>query len=368
MKILVLGGTGAMGKALVQILSNKNNDIYVTSRQERNSDKWNVLYIKGNAMDNNFIEGLLGEISGIDAIIDFMNYSTEDFSSRYKLYLEHTKQYIFVSSARVYANSMGERLTEESPLLIDQTGDLKFRNTDEYALAKAREEKILASSGRKNWTIIRPYITYDNERLQLGVMEKEFWLNRVINGKTLVFSKDMANKYTTMTYGRDVSIRIADLIGNSNSLGEVYNVMTSQTMKWIEILDIYLDILSEKIGINPKVYMMDDSKVIEMCCNNKYQIKYDRLYDRYFDNEKILSITKEYSYTRTEDGLYECLSSFLDNNLAFKEINWKIEGAFDRITGEKTKMKDIPGLKNKIKYILYRYFNAINIKKILFFE
>lgn len=33
MKILILGGTGAMGKHLVKILSyNKNNKLYITSR------------------------------------------------------------------------------------------------------------------------------------------------------------------------------------------------------------------------------------------------------------------------------------------------------------------------------------------------
>lgn len=51
--------------------------------------------------------------------------------------------------------------------------DEDYIKTDEYALQKARQENILLGSKYKNWTIIRPYITYNKERLQLGVLEKK---------------------------------------------------------------------------------------------------------------------------------------------------------------------------------------------------
>ena len=53
--ILILGGTGAMGKHLVSILrKDSGNHIYVTSRQKR-KDENNVSYIFGNAHNNEFI-------------------------------------------------------------------------------------------------------------------------------------------------------------------------------------------------------------------------------------------------------------------------------------------------------------------------
>ena len=90
--------------------------------------------------------------------------------------------------------------------------DEEYLKTDEYALSKARQEKILEESGYLNWTIIRPYITYSKERLQLGIYEKEDWLYRVLNGKTIIFSKDIEKYKTTLTYGYDVANIIADLI------------------------------------------------------------------------------------------------------------------------------------------------------------
>ena len=59
-------------------------------------------------------------------------------------------------------------ITEESERLLDTSIDQDFLSTDEYSLTKARQEDILQSSKQKNWTIIRPYITYGTSRLQLG--------------------------------------------------------------------------------------------------------------------------------------------------------------------------------------------------------
>lgn len=49
MTILVLGGIGAMGKHLVNLLAADKNTVYVTARKERSSSG-NIHYIKGDAM------------------------------------------------------------------------------------------------------------------------------------------------------------------------------------------------------------------------------------------------------------------------------------------------------------------------------
>ena len=73
----------------------------------------------------------------------------------------------------MYADSTP--ITEETPRLLDVCKDADYLKTDEYALAKAREENILFCSGKKKRTIIHPYITYNTERLQLGAIEKDIW-------------------------------------------------------------------------------------------------------------------------------------------------------------------------------------------------
>lgn len=42
-------------------------------------------------------------------------------------------------------------------------------------------------------------------------------------------------------------------------------------------------------------------------------------------------------------------------NPEFKHINWKAEALKDKICKEHAHLNEILGLKNKIKYIIYRY-------------
>ena len=92
---------------------------------------------------------------------------------------------------------------QEEKEILSRMPELPFSNiwiaTDEYALAKARQENILLTTNKKNWTIIRPYKTYNNNRLQLGMYEKEEWLYRLMMGKTLVFPTELKKRKTTLT-------------------------------------------------------------------------------------------------------------------------------------------------------------------------
>lgn len=349
MKVLVLGGTGAIGVHLVQMLSNNGIETFVTSRK-RQSSEGRIHYLQGNANEIEFLKTVLQE--KWDAIVDFMVYSTSDFKERVNILLYATSQYVFLSSSRVYADS-DQPITETSPRLLDISKDKEFLSTDEYSLTKARQEDILKSSGKNNWTIIRPYITYSEYRFQLGVLEKEEWLYRALHGRTIVFSKDINSKITTLTYGLDVSKGIMALISNNKTLGETFHITNGYSNNWEEILDIYLEVLKKHLGYKPKVLLLDLGKFLEYK-PAKYQILYDRLFNRQFDNSKIVQYINKDSFIKPEIGLENCLEEFLINPL-FNNIDWKIEALRDRQIGEKTLLREIQGLKQKIKYIVYRY-------------
>uniref|UniRef100_UPI00405634BB NAD-dependent epimerase/dehydratase family protein n=1 Tax=Agathobacter sp. TaxID=2021311 RepID=UPI00405634BB len=357
MKILILGGTGAMGTALVEILSEGGNEVYVTSRNSRTSCG-NVHYIQGNAHDNEFIRKILSE--HYDVIVDFMVYASEEFRSRADMFLNSAGQYIFLSSSRVYSDAGNKAITEETVRLLDSTDDREYLKKDEYALAKAREENILFQSGRKNWTIIRPYITYNVERLQLGVYEKEAWLYRALHGRSIVFSKDIAKRYTTLTYGYDVAKTIAALIGNEKAYGEAFHIAAEQSLKWEEILNVYLDSIESEKGFRPKVLMVEDSAEIGKVLGNKYQIKYDRLYNRHFSSKKVKeTIGETIVYTEVYNGLRKCLTAFMREERKFLAISPRREAYFDKLAGEHTPISEFGTLRAKIVYIAARYMGIM---------
>jgi len=350
MKVLVLGGTGAIGKELVNLLSASGIETFVTSRKKR-QDEGLVRYIQGNAHHVEFLREILSG-NQWDVVVDFMVYTTASFKERRDLFLRATDQYVFISSARVYADS-DSPITEKTCRLLDVSEDQLFLSTDEYSLAKARQEDVLRNSGLHNWTIIRPYITYNENRLQLGVFEKEEWLYRALHGRTIVFSRAIYTKKTTMTCGLDVARGILAIIGNPQSFGETFTITTKESHTWDYILSIYLDVLEEHLGYRPKVLLQSLDQFLA-CKSAKYQVIYDRLFNRQFDNSKIAPFFDTGSAVKTDTGLRACLEVFLDNPI-FKTINWKTEAIKDRQSNELAPLKEIPGIKQKIKYLIYRY-------------
>lgn len=350
MKILLLGGTGAMGIHLAKILSSQGKKVVVTSRQDRKADEL-IEYIQGDAKDSNFLNILLEQ--HWDVIVDFMVYNEDDFKIRVEKLLSNTSQYMFLSSSRVYDNSM-EMITEDSTRLLDTCKNEEYLSTSEYALSKARQEDILKATSFKNWTIIRPYITYSEIRLQLGTLEKENWLYRALHGRTVVFSEDIKNHFTTLTYGLDVAKAMVTLMNKPDALREVYHSTSKTSYTWEEILEVYLDVIEEESGKRPKVLFQNLSDFYTWN-PGKYQIIYDRLYNRKFDNTKINNFINTSEFIDAKEGLKNCLKDFMKNQ-KFNAIQWKNEAIKDKVTKEATPLNEIQGIKNKIKYLLFRYF------------
>ena len=360
MKILLLGGTGAIGAHLKDILANGNNQVFVTTRAQRES-RDNVTYIQGNAHNDSFITNVLKE--HFDAIVDFMSYKTEEFRKRNELYLKNTEQYIFLSSARVYADAGNNLITEDTPRLIDVCDDSSYLETDEYALTKARQEDLLFKSKYKNWTIIRPYITYSENRLQLGVLEKEAWLFRAINGHAIVFSDDIIDNITTLTYGLDVSKSMAALIGNKKSYGKVFHITGEDYCSWREILRTYKETIESEL--KKPVRIVIQNKSIRCRFNDtKYQVLYDRSYNRRFDNSNIADYVDINSFVSIKEGLEMCMKAFLTKP-SFNQINIKEQALLDRVSREVYRRGVFQDNKSYFIYLVYRFVFGVEFLDIL---
>ena len=353
MNILILGGTGAMGAPLAELLA-EEHQIFVTSRSRWPSSKPSLHYLQGDAHDETFLNRVLNSHAPFDAIVDFMAYGTSEFAARVPHLLAETAQYVFLSSSRVYACSEAP-LTETSPRLLDVSDDSTYLATDEYALAKARQEDLLKNSGLRNWTIVRPYITYNNMRLQLGVFEKESWLYRALQGRTLLFPQSIAERDTTLTYGGDVAMGISRLIGNERAMGETFHIATPEMIRWGEVLEVYLDTLESCLGKRPTVRYTPSPEWLRDVKKDYYAVCYDRLFDRKFCMDKFQSVCGSCDFLPVKEGLRRCLTRFLQGQRSFQKLHWKYEAYVDRITGEHIPLGKIPGWKNKWRYASNRW-------------
>ncbi len=301
-KVLVSGATGAMGQYLVPRLSQMGYQVDAISLDEVKSDLPGVTYYKANAKDRKQIEAFLA--NKYDAIVDFMIYNTTLLSEYLPLVSSQTDHYIYLSSYRIYDNKE-HPVRETSPRLLDTADDILLRNSDDYSVYKARGENIMRSMPKRNWTIIRPAITYSYMRYQLVTLEAPFTVGRAFAGKPVVVPEQAKGIQGTMSWAGDVARMIAGLLFNPKALGETFSVCTSEHHSWGEIADYYKDIC----GL--KAIWVDKEDYIRILQADPYkhgarwQLEDDRLFDRIMDNSKVLAATgmKQSELTLLYDGL-----------------------------------------------------------------
>lgn len=350
MKVLILGGTGVIGKELTNSLS-KENTVYVSTRR-LSQDTDNVHYLRGNAKEVSFINSLSDDW---DVIIDLMNYSPDVFSANYDTLLRKTRHYIFTSSSRVYADTGLEAITELSPLHLDTSTDSAFNATGEYALSKAQTENILRSSSYDNWTIIRPYIIYGPSRLQLGPMEKEEWLYRALHGRAILFPESLLDKQTTLTYCKDAALAIRAIAHYANSSKQVFNITTPFHLPWSEVIDIYRKVFEHALGKKMPIKYVDDETFKKFRPGiSFYQISKDRAYNRVFSTEKLSQLVDCKEFVTPSEGLSLSLSEFL-RKPTFGYYEWAIEGRKDKVTRQFASLGEMRTLKDRMIYLLNRF-------------
>lgn len=345
MKVLLLGGTGAMGIYLRAMLAMRGDDVFVTSR--RRCEENGVTFLRGDAKEEEFLKTVLSE--GWDVVVDFMTWTVAQFEERAPFLLTAAGQYVFLSSYRVFAPS-DSPLVEDSLRLLDSCNDDAYLKSDEYAIVKAREEDILKSSKYRNWTIIRPAITYSRAaRFQLGTYEADIWLWRALKGLSVPLPREMMQKQCTLSWAGDVASMIMATVGSPEALGEDFNATSSQHQSWGDILEIYESFLPFPVEwVSVEEYERHAGKARDRF-GYIPQVRYDRMVDRVCDNSKILGLLglEQSGLSKVEDALPRELKAFLSSDEAILTPSSVVQGRLDRIAG-------IPLFEGSMRYLGHR--------------
>jgi len=306
-KVLLMGGSGALGVYLTQELLSKGYAVDVVCLEELVSANPDLRYIRANGLDTRVVSELLK--NRYDAVVDFMIYqSPEEYAPFCQLYLPATAHYVFLSSYRVYADEQ-HPITEDSPRWLDVTDNQVLLGSGDYCIYKAQQEDMLRASGYTNWTILRPAITYSKRRFQLTVLEAHVLIYRMRLGKTVILPEPAMDKQATLSWAGDFGIAVSRLIGNPKTFGETYTVSTAEHHTWGEIAAIY----RELGGLR---YMTVDTETFLSLWsarepNDRQQLVYDRYCTRVVDNRKLLEVTglTQADFMPLRDGLQKELAS-----------------------------------------------------------
>jgi nucleoside-diphosphate-sugar epimerase len=260
-----------------------------------------------------------------DVVVDWIAYEAEHVSTDFELFRDKTLQYIFISSASVYQKPPAHLpITEAEPIL---------NPIWEYSQKKIACENYLTEKYNKQQfpvTIVRPSHTYDKTKIPLHGGYTT--IDRMLRGKPVIIHGDGTSLWT-LTHHRDFARGFIGLIGNPESIGEVYHITSDEILTWNQICEI----LAEAAGVSPNIIHLPSDFI------SRYDKKWgdgllgDKAHCLVFDNNKIKAINPDYNSTISfKEGAKEILSWYqADSSRQVVDfaLNTKMEEMIKKYTG-----------------------------------
>lgn len=151
-KILIIGGTGLIGRKVVDILS-KNNEVFVLSRKIIKSKIKNVNYINIDIIRDKILEGV---VSGKDVVVHLAGFIQGYDKEVWDLNVNGTE------------NLVNACLANKVKRFVFVSSDVVFqKHKSVYSESKKQGEKLVKQI--TNYCILRPTIVYGrNDKINLG--------------------------------------------------------------------------------------------------------------------------------------------------------------------------------------------------------
>lgn len=278
--VLLIAGGGTLGTYVAEELLRLGHKVDIICLEDKHSDIESLKYYKADATLD-FLKDLFSK-NHYDGIVNFIHYeNNEDYVPYHELLTQNTDHLIFLSSYRVYAD-LQHPITETAPQLIDVIkDDPLFHETEDYALAKSRTERYLNNNScPKNWTIVRPVISFSERRLDVCMASGHRVIDFAKTGVPIQLPLEAKNLTAGLDWAGNSGKIIANLLFKEESKGEAYTISSAQNLTWGEVSSIYTKLLNVKFEWVPANYPSD-----------VYIWHYDRAYDRKIDNSKVLRVT-----------------------------------------------------------------------------
>ena len=299
-KVLLIGGGGTLGTYTSMELLSLGYSVDILCPEEKTSFNERLHFIKGYGTEDTLKE--LFKLTKYDGIVNFIHYpDPEEYKPIHKLLTDNTKHLIFLSSYRVYAD-LKHPVTEDAPQLIDTSTDEEFLRQDTYGLSKSKAEHFIINSSPKNWTIIRPVISFSDKRLDLVVHSGHALIDMVKAGRVIPMPEEAKDKTAGLDWAGNSGKLIAHLLFKEDAFGEAFTVSSAQNLTWGQVADIYTELIGATFEWFSTEKYMD---IVGDLKDWKWNLYYDRLFDRNIDNSKILRVTglKSQDFVSIKDGI-----------------------------------------------------------------
>lgn len=230
MRILFIGGTGNLSADCVELLYRQGHEVCVLTRGGSAMPEGYRRVVADRKDAQSFGKAI--ESCFPDIVVNFLGFDTSDVELDHSLFAGRVRQYLFISSATVYAKPHGRLpLTEDSPL-----GNPFW----DYAQKKQSCEAWLMTRFLGEGfpvTIVRPSHTYSHRWVPNPVSSASYsYASRIERGLEVIVPDEGVTPWT-LTSTRDFAVGLAGLVGNEAAVGEAFHITSAESMGWKAIME-----------------------------------------------------------------------------------------------------------------------------------
>jgi nucleoside-diphosphate-sugar epimerase len=306
MKILILGGTGVISRAIVsQSLKQGHQVINFNRGTNVIGFEKDIQTIIGDRKNRDDFEKLRGV--KCDAVIDMISFNPEDAKQTVEMFRDAAGQILFTSSIAAYA-----RPYRTFPVREDAESMWKDP-AFQYGYQKAQMENYLQAVMRENQipvTIIRPSLTLGIGAKGIGVLRQNYNIvHRIKSGKPLVLFGD-GTVLWSFTFAGDLARGYLLCCGNKNTYNEHFHITNDEVVMWKD----FYDAIGELVGIRPR-YAYIPSTVLNAANPKLFgHLDFEKKYCSVFDNSKFKKAAPSYKPVITlKEGMGEIIRWWKDS-------------------------------------------------------
>ncbi len=221
-----------------------------------------------------------------DVALDFLGFETAEVQLDYELFNGVVRQFIFVSSATVYAKPPATLpIREDAPL-----GNVYW----DYAQKKLACEEFLLRKHAENGfpvTIVRPSHTYSKNWIPNPVLSGSYTFAARLEAGLPVYVPDAGENPWTLTATSDFAVGFCGLVGNDKAIGEAFHITSDEALTWNQI---YSEIAAALDVKHPEIVKVPTDVICEVAPHLKGNLKGDKSQPAIFDNSKIKRFVPEF--------------------------------------------------------------------------
>ena len=323
MKLLFIGGSGVISRAAAERAVADGHELWLLNRGQRRpvpGARTIVADLTDAAATRTALAG-----REWDAVVQWIAYGPEDIRRDAELFAGRTGQYVFVSSASVYAKPPPHyRIVEETP-----RGNPHW----EYARKKIAAEDALTAAHRETGfpaTIVRPSLTYgeDQVALVLNAWARSWTLiDRLRRGAPVIVPGDGTSLWT-ITHNSDFAAGLQGLLGNPAAVGEAFHITSDEVLTWNGIFRE----TAEAAGVREPRLVHIASDFIAACVPAvEGTLLGDKAVSAVFDNAKLKRFVPGFAAkVRYADGIRRTIAWF-DADPARQEIDAATNARWDAL-------------------------------------